>query len=75
MFLWQLAGFKRLKLRRDECKDVILDLSEKVFTSVDENGVRKIRSARFEVFAAFSQPDDCSAKLTGHTAVKRIAEW
>ena len=71
----QLAGFRRLKLRRDECKDVILDLPEKAFTSVDENGVRKIRSTRFEVFAAFSQPDDCSAKLTGHSAVKRIVEW
>ena len=71
----QLAGFKRLKLRRDECKDVILELPEKAFTSVDEEGIRKIRSGRFEIYASFSQPDDLSAKLTGHSAVKRVLEW
>ena len=58
-----LAAFKRIHLKENEEITVTVKLDPRAFTSVDEEGVRAIRSSRFTVYAGFSQPDKRSREL------------
>lgn len=64
-----LCAFKRVKLAAGEEKQVEIDIYERAFTSVNDDGERAIRSKKFTLFAGFSQPDSRSAELTGNNAV------
>ena len=66
-----LSGFKRVHLEAGEEKEVSLHLSARAFTSVDEDGNRKLFSDTFKVYAGVSQPDARSEKLTGHKCVEK----
>lgn len=60
-----LCGFKRVKLNEGETAVFEIEVSEKAFTAVDDNGVRKVFGSKFTLFAGTSQPDALSEKLTG----------
>lgn len=64
-----LCGFKRVKLRAGEKLEVEIPVSEKAFTAVDENGIRKRFGSRFTLFAGTHQPDVLSEKLCGNGCV------
>lgn len=61
-----LCGFTRVSLAPGEEKDVTLAVRARAFTSVDDDGLRLIRSHRFTLYAGFQQPDERSHALTGH---------
>ena len=69
-----LAAFKRVLLRAGEVKRIEVELPAEAFTSVDDKGVRAVRSQRFEILAGFSQPDPRSEALTGHGCVRQVLE-
>lgn len=60
-----LCGFKRVKLNEGETAVFEIEVPEKAFTAVDDNGVRKVFGSKFTLFAGTSQPDALSEKLTG----------
>ncbi|SEK90462.1 glycoside hydrolase family 3 C-terminal domain-containing protein [Ruminococcus albus] len=60
-----LCGFKRVKLNEGETSVFEIEVPEKAFTAVDDNGVRKVFGNKFRLFAGTSQPDELSEKLTG----------
>ena len=60
-----LCAFKRIKLAAGEEKQVEIPINERAFTSVDNDGLRAIRSDFFTIYAAFAQPDARSTTLTG----------
>lgn len=64
-----LSGFKRVHLEAGERKEITISVNERAFTSVDEDGNRKIFSDKFRVYAGVSQPDSRSEALTGHKCV------
>ncbi|SDB26962.1 glycoside hydrolase family 3 C-terminal domain-containing protein [Butyrivibrio sp. INlla16] len=66
-----LCGFKRVHLGAGEEKEITVHISARAFTSVDDEGNRKIFSDSFKVFAGVSQPDARSAELTGHKCVSK----
>ncbi len=66
-----LAGFARVHLMEGESKTITIPVRARAFTSVDEDGIREIRSSVFSVYAGFSQPDPRSKELTGHACVKK----
>ena len=66
-----LAGFERVNLKAGEEKKVIVRVAAKAFTSVDNEGERKLFSHSFKIYAGFNQPDKRSEELTG---VKCVAE-
>lgn len=65
-----LGGFLRINLGAKESKQFVIELDAKTFTSVDEEGIRRIYGKSFELFVGFSQPDERSQKLTGKMCVK-----
>ncbi|WP_034445342.1 glycoside hydrolase family 3 C-terminal domain-containing protein [Butyrivibrio sp. AE2032] len=66
-----LAGFERVHLDAGQEKKVVIELPKRAFTSVDEEGERKLFSQKFTVFAGFGQPDKRTEELTG---VKALSE-
>lgn len=64
-----LCGFKRISLDAGEKLTVEIDLPEKAFTAVNENGERKRFGSRFTLFAGTHQPDEISEKLSGTKCV------
>ncbi len=60
-----LCGFKRVSLQAGEKKEFEIPITDKSFTAVDENGVRKIYGDRFTLYAGTSQPDEQSQTLMG----------
>ena len=45
-------------------------IRRRAFTSVDEDGMRAVRSRSFSIYAGFSQPDLRSEELTGEACMK-----
>ena len=66
-----LAGFERVHLDAGQEKKVTITLSKRAFTSVDNEGERKVFSKSFKVFAGFGQPDKRTEELTGVKAVEK----
>ncbi len=62
---YNLCGFKRVELKKGESKNIQFNLEKSAFEIVDENGVRRVDSNDFTLFAGISQPDELSTKLTG----------
>lgn len=65
-----LSAFARISLKAGERKTMQIKVGKDRFTSVDEEGIREIRSSRFTLYAGFSQPDERSRELTGHECEK-----
>lgn len=61
-----LCGFRRVELRQGERKTVSVKLKDKVFTTVDDNGVRSVTAKEFTIYGGTSQPDPVSSSLTGN---------
>ena len=66
-----LYGFERVHLEAGQEKKVVVELPKKAFTSVDNEGERKVFSKSFKVFAGFGQPDKRTEELTGVKAVSQ----
>ena len=60
-----LAAFKRIHLNGNVSGKTEIFVDKRAFTSVDENGNRKITGKNFKLYAGFSQPDARSKVLTG----------
>ena len=60
-----LAAFKRIHLNGNVSGKTEIFVDKRAFTSVDENGNRKITGKNFKLYAGFSQPDARSGVLTG----------
>ena len=60
-----LCGFKRVSLKAGESKTVSIPVPPKAFTSVDEQGIRKVCSEQFTLYAGTHQPDKLSETLDG----------
>lgn len=63
--LRSLCGFERVKLGAGESRRIVLPLNEATFETVDENGVRAVRSGSYTFYAGFCQPTELSEKLSG----------
>lgn len=62
----KLCGFKRVHVAAGSETEVQISLDKRAFTSVDEEGNRKIFGKNFRIFAGTQQPDPRSEELTGH---------
>ena len=61
-----LCGFKRVHVAAGSETEVQISIDKRAFTSVDEEGNRKIFGKNFRIFAGTQQPDARSEALTGH---------
>ncbi len=61
----KLCGFARVSLKAGEKKTVSVPVPDCAFETVDENGVRAVRSSAFRLYAGTCQPDALSESLTG----------
>lgn len=61
-----LCGFKRVHVAAGSETEVQISLDKRAFTSVDEEGNRKIFAKNFRIFAGTQQPGARSEELTGH---------
>ena len=66
-----LCGFKRVHVEAGSEQKVTIAVDAKAFTSVDNDGNRKIFSKKFDIFAGTMQPDNRSEELTGHKCVSK----
>ena len=69
-----LCGFARIRLEKGENREVMIPVRLRAFTSVDESGVRAVRSRKFRIWAGFSQPDPRSGELTGNAVLTQVVE-
>ncbi|WP_026652602.1 glycoside hydrolase family 3 C-terminal domain-containing protein [Butyrivibrio proteoclasticus] len=61
-----LCGFKRVHVPAGSEVEVQINIDKKAFTSVNEEGQRKIFGKNFRIFAGTQQPGARSEELTGH---------
>lgn len=66
---YSLCGFKRIKLNAGEKVTTTVALNPLCFTSVDDNGVRAVRSDKYTLYAGSHQPDELSCKLSGSACI------
>ncbi len=60
-----LAGIKKIFVKSNETIEVEIEINERAFTVVDEEGNRFKDGNSFRIYVACSQPDDYSVELTG----------
>ena len=61
----KLCGFARVSLKAGESRTVTVTLPQCAFETVDDEGVRAVRSTVFTLYAGTCQPDALSESLTG----------
>lgn len=61
----KLCGFKRIHLKKGEAITLSLALTQDAFEVVDGDGLRRIESHVFTLYAGVHQPDGLSQKLSG----------
>lgn len=61
----KLCGFARVSLKAGETKTVSIAIPDSAFETVDDDGVRAVRSKAFTLYAGTCQPDALSESLTG----------
>lgn len=64
-----LVGFKRVHVPAGGETKVTLTVSEKAFTSVNEEGERAVFGKNFRLYAGTQQPGARSEELTGHKCI------
>ncbi len=62
---YNLCGFKRVHLKRNEIVKMELLVPRSAFEVVDQKGDRAVQSNKFRLFAGVSQPDELSQRLSG----------
>lgn len=58
-----LCAFERVSLFDGESRTINVNIPESAFETVDDNGVRAVRSGRYTLYAGFTQPTELSEKL------------
>ena len=71
---YNLSGFKRIALKKDESKIVKMTIDKKSFQVVNDEGERILDSKKFKLFVGISQPDSRSVQLTGITPLETEVE-
>lgn len=64
-----LCAFERVSLFDGESRTINVNIPESAFETVDDNGVRAVRSGRYTLYAGFTQPTELSEKLYGGRCV------
>ena len=64
-----LCAFERVSLFDGESRTINVNIPESAFETVDDNGVRAVRSGRYTLYAGFTQPTQLSEKLYGGRCV------
>lgn len=64
-----LCAFERISLFDGESRTINVNIPESAFETVDDNGVRAVRSGRYTLYAGFTQPTELSEKLYGGKCV------
>ena len=64
-----LCAFERVSLFDGESRTINVNIPESAFETVDDNGVRAVRSGRYTLYAGFTQPTQLSEKLYGGKCV------
>ena len=64
-----LCGFKRVHVPAGSETEVTITLDKRAFTSVNEDGVRKVFGKNFKIYAGCQQPDARSEELTGRKCI------
>nr|WP_330377610.1 glycoside hydrolase family 3 C-terminal domain-containing protein [Cellulosilyticum ruminicola] len=72
---FSLCSFKSVFLKAGESKEVTLNVGEKAFTVINEEGKRIVDSKKFKLFIGTSAPDKRSQKLTGKTHIVAEVEF
>ena len=67
-----LCGFRRIRLKAGEEKEVSLPIDPNAFTVVDEEGNRIPGSGKWTLYAGFGGPDRRTEELTGRKAVSTV---
>ena len=52
-----------------ESRTISINIPEGAFETVDDNGIRAVRSGRYTLYAGFTQPTELSEKLYGGRCV------
>ncbi len=65
-----LCGFQRVFVKAGEKKEVLIPVSDKAFTVVNDAGERIYDGSHFELYVGTSQPDKRSVELTGAEPIK-----
>ena len=66
----KLAAFKRIALKANEEKSIVIKVDKMAMTTVDNDGVRSVTGNSADLYVGFSQPDKRSEALTGQKAYK-----
>lgn len=64
-----LCAFERVSLFDGESTEISVDIPGSAFETVDDNGIRAIRSGTYTLYAGFTQPTELSEKLYGGRCV------
>lgn len=64
-----LCAFERVSLFDGESITLSIAIPESAFETVDDNGIRAVRSGRYTLYAGFTQPTELSEKLYGGKCV------
>ncbi len=64
-----LCGFKRVHVPAGSQTEVTITLDKRAFTSVNEDGERKVFGKNFKLYVGCQQPGKRSEELTGHECV------
>ena len=60
----KLAAFKRISLDKGETKQIELNISKKMFGTVNDNGELVFDGTKADIYVGFGQPDDRTKELT-----------
>ena len=72
--MWELKGFKRIRLARGEEKKVVFVIAARSMAMIDNEGKCIVEPGFFEVYMGGSQPDPRSSFLTGYDVKKAVFE-
>lgn len=64
-----LCGFQRVELAAKETKTVLITIANKALMVIDEEGISRIDSNHFTLFAGVSGPDNRSVELVQHKPI------
>ena len=70
----KLCGFRRVHLDRNEEKEIQIDLPASALQVCSDEGVWHRGSGRWDLYAAFGQPDPRTQELTGKSAAHCVIE-
>ena len=66
----KLAAFKRISLDKGETKQIELNISKKMFGTINQNGELVFDGTKADIYVGFGQPDDRTKELTRKNVIK-----